>query len=124
VGAPPLDGRRPSGTSGNTVPVNGPRPTTHLRRTDLAWFDLDPGPFVERAHAHADAYPDLGARLAACRRAAWRCDCYLALADAGEGAIVDTAVLWEGGEGLAVDLDRDGHPVGIEFLDRLPCRSD
>jgi hypothetical protein len=55
-------------------------------------------------------------------------DSYLALADDSGDRIVeesagDTAVLSEGGEDLAVDLDGNGRPVGIEFLARLPCRS-
>jgi hypothetical protein len=104
--------------------MDGPRPTTHLRRTGLDWFDFDPSPFVERARAHADEHPGLDARLAACGRAAWECDCYLALAEVVEGGVKETAVLWEGGEDLGVDLDREGNPVGIEFLGRLPCRSE
>ena len=104
--------------------MDGPRPARHLRRTDLIWFDFDPSPFVERARAHAAEYPGLGSRFAACRRAAWECDCYLALAELPDGQVADTCILEEGGEVLAVGLDRDGHPVGIEFLERLPCRSE
>lgn len=43
-----------------------------------------------------------------------QCDCFLALADAGEGRFGEAAILWEGGE---------GNPIGIEFLGRPPCRS-
>ena len=99
------------------------RPSRHIHRGELAWFDFDPKGFAERARAHAGDYPGLDARLAACRRAAWKCQSYLAFAEIGEGGVAETAVLWEGGEDLAVDLDREGNPVGIEFLDRLPCRS-
>ena len=95
---------------------------------ELAWFDLDPGDFVERARANEDDFPRLSERLSSCRRAAWKCDSYLALADDRGGRVVeqgvaDTAVLSESGDDLAVDLDRSGRPVGIEFLARLPCRS-
>ncbi len=87
------------------------------------WFDFDPTDLVERARAHAADYPGLDSRLASCRRAAWQCDCYLALAEAGERRFADTVFLWAGGEALVVDLDLDGNPIGIEFFDRLPCRS-
>lgn len=110
--------------AGDNVVMDGPRPTTHLRRTGLGWFDFDPSPFVERARAHAADYPGLDTRFAACRRAAWLCDCYLALAQLPDGHVANMAILWEGGEDLAVDLDREGNPVGIEFLERLPCRSE
>jgi hypothetical protein len=108
--------------------MDGPRPTRHISGPELAWFDLDPSEFVERARADEDDFPGLSERLASCRRAAWKCDSYLALAGDGGDRIVeegvgDTAVLSEGGEDLAVDLDRNGRPVGIEFLGRLPCRS-
>ena len=103
--------------------MDGPRPARHLHRTELRWFDFDPSPFVERARAHTADYPDLGSRIAACGRAAWQCDCCLALADVVEGGVSDTAIIWKGGEALAIALDRDGNPVGIEFLDRLPCQS-
>ncbi|MEI7742875.1 MAG: DUF2283 domain-containing protein [Chloroflexota bacterium] len=104
--------------------IDGPRPTKHLRRTGLGWFDFDPSPFIERPRAHAADYPGLDVRFAACRRAAWHRDCYVALAEGGEVGVAETAVLWEGGEDLAVDLDREGNPVGIECLNRPPCRSD
>jgi serine/threonine protein kinase HipA of HipAB toxin-antitoxin module len=60
-----------------------------------------------------------------CRRAAWRCDAYLASAEVSEGGVAETAVLWDDdtGQDWAADLDRAGNPVGIEFLGRLPCRS-
>ncbi len=113
---------RVTSTAHNEV-MDGPRPSRHIHGAELAWFDLDPAGFAERARAHADDYPGLDARLTACRRAAWKCDSYLAFAEVGEGDVAKTAVLWEGGEDLAVDLDREGNAVGIEFLDRLPCRS-
>lgn len=103
--------------------MDAKRPATHFRLTGLRWFEFDPQPFVERALTHAVDDPGLDARLAVCRRAAWQCDCYLVLAKAGTGGVAETAVLWDGGEHLAVDLDQDGNPVGIEFLDRLPCKS-
>jgi hypothetical protein len=108
----------------DNMPMDGPRPTTHLRRPHLRWFDVDPTSFVERARAHAADVPGLDDRFAACRRAAWRCDCYLALSETADGVVADTVILWLGGDDIAVDLDRDGNPPGIEFLARLPCRSD
>jgi hypothetical protein len=105
------------------VVMDSARPTRHLHGADVAWFAFEPTNLVERASHHADDYPGLGDKLASCRQAAWKCDCYLAFAEVGAGGVAETAVLWIGGEDLAVDLDREGNPVGIEFLDRLPCRS-
>lgn len=103
--------------------MDSPRPSRHLHGADLVWFPFEPTDLVERAGQHAVDYPGLGDRLASCRQAAWKCDCYLAFAEVGASGVAETAVLWLGGEDLAVDLDREGNPVGIEFLDRLPCRS-
>ena len=103
--------------------MDGPRPTRHLHGDELVWFDFEPTDLVDRAKHHAEDYPGLAERLAACRRAAWECDCYLAFVEIGPGGAAGSAVLWLGGEDLVVDLDGDGDPVGIEFLDRLPCRS-
>jgi hypothetical protein len=99
--------------------MDGPRPTRHRHGADLVWFPFEPTDFVERAGHHADDYPGLGDRLASCRQAAWKCDCYLAFAEVVAGGVAETAMLWVAGEDLAVDLDRGGNPVGIEFLDRL-----
>lgn len=103
--------------------MDGPRPTRHLQGADLVWFTFEPADLVERAAQHADEYPGLDDRLAASRQAAWTCDCYLAFTEVGPGGVADSAVLWVGGEDLVVDLDGEGNPVGVEFLDRLPCRS-
>jgi hypothetical protein len=104
--------------------MDDPRPTRHLKGPDdLVWFDLDPARFVARAAAHGDER--LSIRLTKCRRGAWRCDSYLAFQELTAGCISQTTVIYkDGGEHLAVDLDRDGNPVGIEFLSRLPCSSD
>jgi hypothetical protein len=99
-------------STGDNEAMDGPRAPRHIRRAELSWFDFDPTDFVERAGAHAADYPGLDRRLAACRRAAWQCDCYLALADAGEGRFGETAILWEGGEDLAVDVDRAATRLG------------
>jgi hypothetical protein len=47
------------------------RPARHLHGPELVWFDFDPGTFVEIAARHEDGGPDLAAKLAECRRAAW-----------------------------------------------------
>lgn len=100
------------------------RPTRHLHGPELVWFDFDPATFVEIAARHEDGGPDLAAHLADCRRAAWKCDAYLAFREPTPGGVSGSVVLWQGsGDDYVVDLGRDGKPVGIEFLARLPCRS-
>ena len=100
------------------------RPTRHLHGPELVWFDFDPVTFVEIAARHEDGGPDLAAQLADCRRAAWECDAYLVFRERTPGGVRRSVVLWqEAGDDYVVDLDRDGKPVGIEFLARLPCRS-
>ncbi len=97
----------------------------HLQTADLAWFDLDPAWLVTLAAANEDRLPGLAERLATCHRAAWQCDSYLVLRVVFPGPGMDTVVLDDGdAEEFAIDLDRSGDPVGVEFLHRLPCRSD
>ena len=99
--------------------MNDTRPARHLKWPDLVWFELDPAQFVARAAAHSDDYPGLAARLMESRRGAWKCDSYLALRQGFAGSVSRTDVpCKDGGELLGVDLDRDGNPIGIEFLGR------
>jgi hypothetical protein len=44
--------------------MDGPRPNWHISGPELAWFDLDPSEFVERARADEDDFPGLSERLA------------------------------------------------------------
>jgi hypothetical protein len=92
--------------------MDAPRPTRHLHGADLVWFPFEPRDFVARASQHVDDYRGLGDRLASRRHAAWNCDCYLAFAEVGAGGVAGTAVLWLGGEDLAVDLDGEGNLSG------------
>ena len=101
------------------------RPTRHLHGQELAWFEFDPGTFVDLAAHHEEGGPNLAQHLADWRRAAWKCDAYLAFREPTPGGVSRSVVLWqESGDDDVVDLDRGGKPVGIEFLARLPCRSE
>jgi hypothetical protein len=106
--------------------MDGPRPSRHLQSAELTWFDLDPAWLVELAAKDEDPVPGLADRLAACRRAAWRCDSYLVLREVQPTPGMDTVLLDDevAEEYYAIDLDRGGDPVGVEFLHWLPCRSD
>jgi hypothetical protein len=88
------------------------------------WFDFDPTEFAAFARHQSHEYRGLSERLAESRRAAWKCDTYLALSDDEDGGHGGTAMIDTEGEDYAIDLDRDGKVRGIEFLSRLPCRSD
>ncbi len=105
--------------------MDGPRPARHLKSHELVWFDFDPAWLVELAAKHADRVPGLADRLAACRRGAWACDCYLVLREVEPTRGRHTALLsyWEAEEYL-IDIELGDDPVGVEFLHRLPCRSD
>lgn len=98
------------------------RATPHLHASELRWFEYEPTDLV--AAAGEDNHLALANRLAVCRRAAWRCDAYLAFTEVGPGGVADTVMVWSGSEEYAVDLDRQGAPVGVEFISRLPCSSD
>jgi hypothetical protein len=105
--------------------MDGPRPNRHLTSAELTWFDLDPAWLVELAAKNEDRVPGLAHRLATCRHAAWRCDSYLVLREVQPTPGMDTVLLDDGDAAeFAIDLDRSGDPVGIEFLHWLPCRSD
>ncbi len=81
--------------------------------------------FVGMAARHQEGGPDLAAQLTECRRAAWQCDAYLVFRDRLiPSGVSQSVVLWqESGDDYVVDLDRDGNPVGIEFLAPLPAAS-
>lgn len=90
----------------------------HLRQENAIWVPFDPTRLVELARGQAPDLPELPKLLAECRRGGWRCAAYVQFVPRiPAGAISTTVVLEaEDGEEYALDVDRAGHPLGVELL--------